>query len=136
MAVRDLVVARRAVRAVDRSQFLVDGEADGFQEVRRAQAQAVATALDERGVMLVAAFVVRVAEGPPHRCVEDELVNADVDELADPEVDLGGGSMQPMVYMTALSRMRSAMSRTIVWSERLSSARAPAPPRRTADHPP
>ena len=45
-------------------------------------------------------------------------MNADVDELADPEVDLGGGSMQPMVYMTALSRMRSAMSRTIVWSER------------------
>ena len=46
-------------------------EADGLQEVRRAHAQAVAPALDERGVVLVAALVVYVAEGPPHRSVRE-----------------------------------------------------------------
>ena len=51
--------------------------------------QAVAAALDERGVVLEPAAVVEAADAPPDGCVEDELVDADVDELADAQVDVG-----------------------------------------------
>src|SRR5690606_30694122 len=86
VTVGHLVIARGAARTVDGPELFVDGPALALQEVTGAQAQAVAAARDERGVVLEPAAVVQAADAPPHGRVEDELVDTDVDQLSDPEV--------------------------------------------------